>query len=242
MAANYLDGVLFAPSKNNAIANKSSEQDSMMVGSTCSRYTTMCMSLMVRPGKTRSTSLRPGSHVNLSPSQESNKRHEMIGTDGQEQRKSSVSANHPLSFSKTSQVLQLDLMDILERFSLTYGKGGMMRSGELSALTPLEHPISETVFGYSHSNHERWPTPLTNDARNSTLPPSAAKRKGSLPGAMIRQGYSGELNPSWVEHLMGWPIGATDCEPLVMDRFLHPWWARFAPCSTTPLKQCEVEE
>lgn len=32
----------------------------------------------------------------------------------------------------------------------------------------------------------------------------------------------GQLNPSWVEWLMGWPIGWTDCEPLATDRF-HEW-------------------
>ena len=30
---------------------------------------------------------------------------------------------------------------------------------------------------------------------------------------------SGALNPSWVEWLMGWPVGWTDCEPLATDRF-----------------------
>jgi hypothetical protein len=30
----------------------------------------------------------------------------------------------------------------------------------------------------------------------------------------------GRLNPTWVEWLMGWPIGWTDLEPLAMDRYL----------------------
>jgi hypothetical protein len=29
----------------------------------------------------------------------------------------------------------------------------------------------------------------------------------------------GKLNPQWVEWLMGWPIGWTDCEPLEMDKW-----------------------
>lgn len=31
-----------------------------------------------------------------------------------------------------------------------------------------------------------------------------------MPGALIRNGQSGKLNPDWVEWLMGWPIGWTD--------------------------------
>lgn len=30
---------------------------------------------------------------------------------------------------------------------------------------------------------------------------------------------TGQLNPSWVEWLMGWPIGFTDLKPLAMDKF-----------------------
>ena len=32
-------------------------------------------------------------------------------------------------------------------------------------------------------------------------------------------GLTGQLNPDWVEWLMGWPIGWTDCEHLATDRF-----------------------
>jgi hypothetical protein len=27
----------------------------------------------------------------------------------------------------------------------------------------------------------------------------------------------GKLNPEWVEWLMGWPIGFTECEPVAME-------------------------
>jgi hypothetical protein len=29
----------------------------------------------------------------------------------------------------------------------------------------------------------------------------------------------GQLNPNWVEWLMGWPIGWTDLKPLATDKF-----------------------
>lgn len=37
-------------------------------------------------------------------------------------------------------------------------------------------------------------------------------------------GNGGQLNPDWVEWLMGWPIGWTDLNPLETDRFLS--WRR----------------
>ena len=57
------------------------------------------------------------------------------------------------------------------------------------------------------------PTPTVNDAGNSTLPPSQRGRD-SLPGQMLRDdsvptGPSTHLNPSFVEEMMGYPVGWT---------------------------------
>ena len=35
----------------------------------------------------------------------------------------------------------------------------------------------------------------------------------------MQQTSTGQLNPTWVEWLMGWPAGWTDCDALAMDRF-----------------------
>lgn len=67
-----------------------------------------------------------------------------------------------------------------------------------------------------------WPTPTTQDAANNGGP--AQKRRNTLPlNAEVTQhpqdhssstGSQGELlNPSWVDTLMGFPIGWTDLEP-----------------------------
>ena len=65
-----------------------------------------------------------------------------------------------------------------------------------------------------------FPTPTVNDSKNSTLPPSQISRD-NIPGALIRDGQppGGQLNPPWVEWLMGWPIGWTDLKPLETDKF-----------------------
>ena len=67
------------------------------------------------------------------------------------------------------------------------------------------------------------PTPTCNDAKNSTLPPSQEKRDG-MAGYPMRNGESsgGQLNPDWVEWLMGWPIDWTSLEPLTTIR-PHDW-------------------
>ena len=54
------------------------------------------------------------------------------------------------------------------------------------------------------------PTPTAQDAKNSTLPSSQMERD-SVPGHLLRNGVRGQLNPAWVEWLMGYPAGWTDC-------------------------------
>jgi hypothetical protein len=53
-----------------------------------------------------------------------------------------------------------------------------------------------------------WPTPAAQDGKNGTLPPSQMDRD-TVPGAMLRSGARGQLNPAFVEWLMGYPIGHT---------------------------------
>ena len=61
------------------------------------------------------------------------------------------------------------------------------------------------------------PTPTTNDSKNTTLPPSQIERDG-LAGAMLRDpsiptGGAMCLNPSFLEEMMGFPIGWTASTP-----------------------------
>jgi DNA (cytosine-5)-methyltransferase 1 len=69
-----------------------------------------------------------------------------------------------------------------------------------------------------------WPTPNASDA-NKWSNQSLAERKQK--GQQVRLntavspegGKGGQLNPDWVEWLMGWPIGWTELKPLEMDKF-----------------------
>ncbi len=53
----------------------------------------------------------------------------------------------------------------------------------------------------------RWPTPSTVDAK-------LGRRRS--PGQLHLCHVIGRLNPTWVEWLMGFPLGWTDCDPSVM--------------------------
>jgi len=64
-----------------------------------------------------------------------------------------------------------------------------------------------------------WPTPRTAGMCGGTgswelLNKNTTKEEARLMGA----GNGGKLNPTWVEWLMGWPLGWTDLKPLEMDK------------------------
>jgi hypothetical protein len=58
------------------------------------------------------------------------------------------------------------------------------------------------------------PTPTSRDWRSGT---GAQAREGHAPP--LTDVVGGQLNPPWVEWLMGWPLGWTDLQPLAMDKF-----------------------
>lgn len=63
-----------------------------------------------------------------------------------------------------------------------------------------------------------WPTPLASDGSNSTMPPSMKKRSGVI-GELLRAGITGELNPEYIEWLMGYPKGWTELKPSEMPLY-----------------------
>ncbi|GED18091.1 hypothetical protein AMI01nite_60820 [Aneurinibacillus migulanus] len=73
--------------------------------------------------------------------------------------------------------------------------------------------ISKTSGDGLSTAVKAWPTPAAQDGKNSTLPPSQIDRD-TVPGALMREGQQGQLNPEWVERLMGFPIGWTDISGL----------------------------
>ena len=120
---------------------------------------------------------------------------------------------------KTSQAC---VVEGWETFSETLPRSGMMRTGRVYRLPTLVPHTDENVFGYwptprttgldggSNSRNAAkkrgmWPTPTGQDSSNNAGP--SQYRRNSLP---LNAVIGGQLNPTWVEWLMGFPLGWTD--------------------------------
>jgi hypothetical protein len=137
---------------------------------------------------------------------------------------------------------QYSLLGDLEPFSETWPRWGIMRNGECWELSTPGLPTSESESGLwptptRDSATERfgcyaqgglpltaavkmWPTPTAQDAKNNGAPSQHDRNTAPL-NAQV----GGALNPTWVEWLMGWPLGWTDCDASATDKFhfAQPW-------------------
>lgn len=79
---------------------------------------------------------------------------------------------------------------------------GMMQNGSIFPLAPSEH-----------HTHERgcslWPTPTSRDWKSGKSSKETMERN-SRP---LSEVVGGQLNPTWVEWLIGFPLGWTDSGP-----------------------------
>jgi hypothetical protein len=73
-----------------------------------------------------------------------------------------------------------------------------------------------------------WPTPCASDNRDrGNMSDPAVQRRiaiGKQIGLSMQvkeSAGSGSLNPTWVEWLMGWPLGWTDLQPLATAKSLN---------------------
>jgi hypothetical protein len=64
-----------------------------------------------------------------------------------------------------------------------------------------------------------WPTPTAQDAKNNGAPSQMERNTKPLNAEV-----GGALNPTWVEWLMGWPLGWTDCAVSATDKYRR--WRR----------------
>ena len=84
----------------------------------------------------------------------------------------------------------------------------------------------------------KFPTPQASDNRDrgNMSNPSVQRRVAIGKQISLSQSVhptSGQLNPTWVEWLMGWPLGWTDLKPLEMDK---------SPCAPQPHGNYLVKE
>ena len=126
--------------------------------------------------------------------------------------------DHDTRSWKTAQCL---LSGDSEKYSVTWPKSGMMRSGVCWERTMLARYTKGKESGY-------WPTPTMSMYKGSS--PATLTRKDGKDRTNDRLDHrvmaenGGQLNPTWVEWLMGWPLEWTDLKPSATDKF--PQWLR----------------
>lgn len=98
------------------------------------------------------------------------------------------------------------------------------RSGKASNATMQRNsrPLNEIVSHGGTSTRRAWTTPCADDTGHRG-------KRYERGGTALSTQAQGQLNPSWVEWLMGWPIGWTALEPLGMDRF-RQWLEQHGSC------------
>ena len=134
---------------------------------------------------------------------------------------------------------QLSLLGGWEPFSATFPRSGMTRSGTLFQLQPLVRRtagkesglwptprVSDIRDGRKLNENGRrvspsgvyganladivkvWPTPTARDWKSGKGKTQA--ERGRSHGQSLAEANGGQLNPTWVEWLMGFPLGWTD--------------------------------
>ena len=112
-----------------------------------------------------------------------------------------------------------------------YAQSGPGKADKLAyAVVRWPTPVTKGLDGGSNSRkaaqaREMWPTPVTSD-HNSRRPTETWKGSDLPSQVWIANGGTenpdkpaAKLNPTWVEWLMGWPLGWTDLKPLETGRF-----------------------
>jgi hypothetical protein len=123
---------------------------------------------------------------------------------GEKWRELSVRYDPDTSSWKTHRCL---FPEVLPSSSVTLPRWGMMRDGELWERATPARLTCGTASGL-------WPTPTAQDAKNNGG--ASQQERNTMP---LNAQVGGSLNPTWVEWLMGWPLGWTDLKPSEMDRF-----------------------
>ena len=112
---------------------------------------------------------------------------------------------------------QCSLLEDLTESCQTLPAWGLMRDGECWEQPTLALRIRGTESGL-------WPTPTAHNAKETNAPSEAKRNEPTLASRV-----GGKLNPTWVEWLMGWPLGWTDLKPLETDKF-QQWQQQHGNC------------
>jgi hypothetical protein len=203
-------------------------QDKMTAFSRLSRFGMTYKPLTESRGKELLTLYLEAFHAKTYPAQErAQALTESEAECGEKWRASFTKYDPDMRLWKTHQC---SLLGDLEPYSETWPQWGLMRDGECWEQRMLEQTIRGTESGLSPtpttqglnggSNSRKsamrkgtWPTPTAHNAKETNAPSESERNTPTLAAQA-----GGQLNPTWVEWLMGWPLGWTDLKPLEMDK------------------------
>ena len=214
-ASGCLGGEPSATSNGINTASKSCKQESEMGCSTTLRYGMTLEHSTGDPGVDAWILSLRDSRASHSVSPASEREQTTKETCGPIQSGSYARYDHDTHSWRTSQVCLFQ--DTTARFSETWPRAGTMQDGECYRRQKWELRIREIGCGL-------LPTPRTLNCDYWTQ--EYAIHKAWLCDSFV----GGELNPTWVEWLMGWPLGWTDLKPLATDRF-RSWLQQHGICS-----------
>jgi hypothetical protein len=107
------------------------------------------------------------------------------------------------------------MAQIMERIP-TPTAGDAKSSGSRNTPESKAHPgVSLTDYVREDGGTGRWPTPTARDHKDTgdSVSLGTVPVNGLLGRAVEPSKTNGSLNPTWVEWLMGFPLGWTVCEP-----------------------------
>jgi hypothetical protein len=153
--------------------------------------------------------------------------------------------------SSSWKTLQPSLTGASMPFLGRWPTSGLMRSGAAYPRKPLERHIGASGSGLwptptAKGNYnkaglskksgdglatavKRWPTPMARDWRSGKVSKSTLTKNSRPLNEAVQGSDGGPLNPTWVEWLMGWPLGWTASEPLGTGRF-QKWLEQHGIC------------
>jgi len=235
LEANSLDGEQSALSSGKPTPQAYCSPDKMTEVSRLSRYGMTFAPLTENLGEELLMSYLEDFHAKTSQQQE--KVQELTESEaecGEKWRASFVKYDQDSSSWRTHQC---SLLGDLDEFLETWPQWGLMRDGECWEQRTLERLTRGTESGLlptpnafpcgpskdynpkakSQSGRNlqsfvaKFPSPVSSDT-------SHRKNKYAQGGTALSTKIGGQLNPTWVEWLMGWPLGWTDLKPLEMDK------------------------
>ena len=231
--ASCSDGAPFAPSSVTPTPQAYSAPDRMTEFSRLSRFGMTCELLTADLGEDVLTWFLAGSPVKTSAQPEKAQDSTVSGAASGARWSGSLAR-----YSQDSRLWktpQYSLLEGLDEFSGTWPRWGTMRDGECWELSTPVLPTSETESGL-------WPTPRAQDSyeRSNWKTIVAANENGTAQMTLTRKikyesrmwkdsgspseykrnevplaaQVGGQLNPTWVEKLMGWPDDWTLLQPI----------------------------